>query len=139
MECGDASAASASLDPEIESFIEKLVSDHGFNRRQMRGWFNQARVQSGVLKAMSRPATARPWYEYRAGQVTEARILGGLDYWQRHADTLERASIEYGVPEEIANMALFLASDEASYVNGQHIAVDGGLTSSMPVTGRIGR
>jgi len=45
----------------------------------------------------------------------------------------------YGVPEEIANMALFLASDEASYVNGQHIAVDGGLTSSMPVTGRIGR
>jgi NAD(P)-dependent dehydrogenase (short-subunit alcohol dehydrogenase family) len=45
----------------------------------------------------------------------------------------------FGVPAEIAYMALFLASDEASYVNGQHIAVDGGLTSSMPVTGRIGR
>jgi NAD(P)-dependent dehydrogenase (short-subunit alcohol dehydrogenase family) len=41
-----------------------------------------------------------------------------------------------GVPEEIARMALYLASDEASYVNGQAIAVDGGLTSSMPVTGR---
>jgi NAD(P)-dependent dehydrogenase (short-subunit alcohol dehydrogenase family) len=38
----------------------------------------------------------------------------------------------YGVPTEIANMALFLASDEASYVNGQAIPVDGGLTSSMP-------
>jgi NAD(P)-dependent dehydrogenase (short-subunit alcohol dehydrogenase family) len=30
-------------------------------------------------------------------------------------------------------MALFLASDQASYVNGQAIAVDGGLTSSLPV------
>lgn len=39
-----------------------------------------------------------------------------------------------GQPAEIANMALFLASDEASYVNGQAIAVDGGLSSSHPVT-----
>ncbi|WP_219893662.1 SDR family NAD(P)-dependent oxidoreductase [Aquisediminimonas profunda] len=39
-----------------------------------------------------------------------------------------------GQPSEIANMALFLASDEASYVNGQAIAVDGGLSSSHPVT-----
>ena len=38
-----------------------------------------------------------------------------------------------GQPIEIARMALFLASDEASYVNGQAIAVDGGLSSSHPV------
>ncbi len=38
----------------------------------------------------------------------------------------------YGNPEEIAAMALFLASDEASYVNGQAYAVDGGLTSTLP-------
>ena len=38
----------------------------------------------------------------------------------------------YGHPEEIANMALFLASDEASYVNGQEIPVCGGLSSTHP-------
>ena len=45
--------------------------------------------------------------------------------WQR-AVPLGR----YGAPEEVAGAALFLASDDASYVTGQTIAVDGGFTAA---------
>jgi meso-butanediol dehydrogenase/(S,S)-butanediol dehydrogenase/diacetyl reductase len=42
----------------------------------------------------------------------------------------------YGMPEEVARAILFLASDEASFITGQALAVDGGNTASLNLPGR---
>lgn len=56
-----------------------------------------------------------------------ARAVGKEDMIG-HLNPLKRG----GVPDEIARAALFLASDESSYVNGHALVVDGGLSASHP-------
>lgn len=44
---------------------------------------------------------------------------------------LERAALRrIGKPEDVAGLALFLASDASSYITGETIVVDGGFSIS---------
>ena len=43
-----------------------------------------------------------------------------------------------GTVEEVAAVALFLASDEASYVTGAAYAVDGGITAAYVIDDGLG-
>lgn len=76
---------------------------------------------NAVCPGLIETGMTRPIFDNAKDRGTEGKI-GQLNPLRRGA-----------VPEEIARVALFLASDDASYVNGQFIAVDGGLSSSHPV------
>jgi NAD(P)-dependent dehydrogenase (short-subunit alcohol dehydrogenase family) len=82
---------------------------------------------NALCPGLTETGMTKPVFDYARGKgVTDK--LGRLNPLRRAAQ-----------PEELAQVALFLASNESSYINGQAIAVDGGLSSSHPVTRQLPR
>jgi membrane-bound lytic murein transglycosylase B len=95
------SGAAPVLRSEIEAFIEEMASKHGYEPGPLRRLFTQVQTRPSIIRAMSTPGTARPWHEFRSRLVTQPRIEGGLRFWAQNRAVLERASREFGVPEEL--------------------------------------
>lgn len=80
---------------------------------------------NAICPGLIETGMTKPLYELARATGREER-LGELNPTRRG-----------GEPVEIALAALYLASDEASYVNGTALVVDGGLSSSHPTANRF--
>ena len=80
---------------------------------------------NALCPGLTETGMTRPTFDYAKDKGVTHK-LGRLNPLRRAAQ-----------PEELAQVALFLASAQSSYVNGQAIAVDGGLSSSHPVTRQL--
>lgn len=89
--------------PEVRQFIEAMVTQHGFVRRELQTLFRKAEYRPDIIRAMTPPAEApaRSWQTYRAMFVNPQRIDAGLRFRERNMAALQRAASEFGVPEEI--------------------------------------
>lgn len=98
---GATTGATPVLRPQLEAFIEEMAQKHGHEPAWLRKLLGQAQVRASILRAMATPGTARPWHEFRRRNVDPGRIDGGVRFWSENRALLERASREFGVPEEI--------------------------------------
>jgi len=97
--CADPNYAGNSAAKEV---IDALVTEEGFDRESLEAIFADAQRKDSILKAMSRPAEkTKAWYEYRAIFLTDKRMDQGLEFYEKHRDTLARAERESGVPAEV--------------------------------------
>jgi membrane-bound lytic murein transglycosylase B len=101
-----ASAASTSsaqpvLELQVALFIDAMVRKHEFSRAELERLFAKVQPRPSIIRAMTAPATARPWHEFRGSYVNRIRIEAGVKFWRVHAGAVARASREYGVPEEV--------------------------------------
>jgi len=93
--------AEAVLRPEIEAFIEQMQSKHAYDATVLRKAFQQVQPRPSIIRAMTAPSTSRPWFEYRRRIIDPTRIDNGVRFWRENAAALERASREFGVPQEL--------------------------------------
>jgi membrane-bound lytic murein transglycosylase B len=98
--CGYASSSLTGRD-DVKAFIDKMVANHDFAREDLVELFKEVRIKDGIIRAMKRPAEAKPWYAYRTLFITERHIDGGVAFWRSNASFLEEAEQRYGVPAEI--------------------------------------
>jgi membrane-bound lytic murein transglycosylase B len=89
------------LRPELEKFITYMVRTNGFNARELRALFAKVQPSPGVTRAIGAPSTAKPWYEFKPLFVDQARVIGGVKFWNDNAEILARARSDFGVPEGI--------------------------------------
>jgi membrane-bound lytic murein transglycosylase B len=73
-------AQSQELTPEVRKFIGHMVRTHGFDKQDLRVLFEQARRNQDVMRAISLPATSRPWYKFKPLCVDAAQVAGGLRF-----------------------------------------------------------
>ncbi len=57
-----------------------------------------------------------------------ARFSGGSEAGRKAVSNMEPVG-RVGTPEEVAALALYLASDDANFVTGAAVPIDGGLTA----------
>ena len=103
----------------------------------LRGYADYTAYQAakGGLFALTRALAADYAPNIRVNSILPGAVVTGL--WDPISEE-DREKIAQmcplrrnGSPEEIAQAALFLASDMSSYMTGSHVVVDGGLSSVM--------
>jgi peptidoglycan lytic transglycosylase B len=95
-------AASYAKREDVRQFISTMVQRHGFSKKHLQSVFGRVQAQPAVLKSMTlAPESSRAWLSYRAIFVNPQRIDAGVRFWSRHAEALERAGAEFGVPPEV--------------------------------------
>ncbi len=88
--------------PAAQALIDEMVRTEGFDQAELETLFAGARRKDSILEAIARPAEkTKPWHEYRDIFVTETRTQQGLEFAKRHAESLQRAERQYGVPAEL--------------------------------------
>lgn len=83
--------------PGQAQLVAEVARDTGKSPAELNALLDGARFQQGIIDAISRPAEAKPWKDYRPIFLTRRRIDEGVAFYLRHRALLEQIGSRYGV------------------------------------------
>ena len=86
---------------DVQQFINVMVKQHGFNRRELLTVMNDVKLQPQIIESMERPYEKKSWDVYKSLFLTPQRVQGGIEFWQKNKEALTKAEKHYGVPANI--------------------------------------
>ncbi len=87
----------------VTEFVDEMSTEHGFERDGLRSLFGKVHYLDSVVRLINPPPAGKTknWSAYRSRFVEPRRLKAGVSFWNRHANELDRAQQEFGVPAEI--------------------------------------
>ncbi|WP_206860235.1 lytic murein transglycosylase B [Lysobacter changpingensis] len=89
------------IDIARAAFVRETAAQYGIDPAYIESVLAQAEIRDSIIAAMSKPAEAKPWRDYRPIFITRSRIDGGRAFLAEHRDELMRAEAKFGVPAEV--------------------------------------
>ncbi len=122
---------------DVKAFIDAMVAAHGFERAELENIIGDAVYQPRIIELMTRPAEAKPWFEYRPIFLTDDRIQFGVEFWQQNDETLKQAEARFGVDPAVV-VAVIGVETKYGRILGNHRVIDALMTLAFdyPKRGR---
>jgi membrane-bound lytic murein transglycosylase B len=89
--------ATATTHPGQAELVREVAHDTGKSPQALNALLDGAKMQQAILDAISRPAEAKPWKDYRPIFLTDQRIADGIAFYRAHRALLEQVGKQYGV------------------------------------------
>lgn len=108
--------------PDVQRYIDEQVAAGVLTRPELEAVFANVVPQPGIITVMDRPATSRPWYQFRSNFYNERLISEGVAFWQANEASLTRAAQQYRVPAEMMVAIIGIETRYGSNVGGFRLA-----------------
>lgn len=129
-------------------YLSKLFKDYFsqgssiINISSTRAKFSQPQTESytaakGGISALTHALAISLAKKVRVNAISPGWI-DTINYNASEEDKLQQPVGRIGSTDDIASMVLFLCSDEAGYITGENIVIDGGMTRQMIYHGEYG-